>query len=1740
MNLSPNQAGAGVHSFEVNAHWWSRYVATLCAFVLASILAQAQPFTDNVGIGTATPDQSALLELSSNDKGFLISRLTQTERNAITLPATGLMIFNSTTNSFQYNIGTPVAPIWVSFLYIDIDGGSSSGNFWSLFGNDSIDRTIHYLGTNNPEPLIIKTDLTTRAVFTETGELEITTRTSIDGLLNLLGDTTSLMMDSDPGISGAPLVSRGAGTTPEWYTGLILEDESIQINTILQVNDSAKFAILPVFPLQFGSILVGDTNNIATPLTPGLEGSLFQIVNGTPRWLTPDQANFWSLEGNSGVAVTAFLGTTDANDLRIATDGTLRATFTAAGGFDIVVPTSVDGGLTLTGATSPLILDADAGVPGQILVSNGPGATPRYTDTLSLSRLEVTGTSLFRDTATFELLPVFPLDKNYLLLGDSTNTASPFPPGNDSTFLAIFNGEVLWFDLGLLLRNTAWIVGGNNGAASPIIGNLDTAGIRDLDVYAGGQSLMFLDGTEYDIDVRGPINLDGDAVEFRLNGDPGTVGQVLISQGAGATPRYTDSLTLSRLEVTGESFFRDTAHFDLFPNIPLQFGDLIVGDTNDRAIPMSPGLEGSVLQVFNGTPIWISPDEANYWSLQGNTGVAPTDFIGTNDANDFRIATDGSLRATFTAVGTFDIAVPTSIVGGLTLAGPSTPLVLDTDPGLAGQVLVSQGPGLTPRYTDSLSLLYLEVNGPSLFIDTATFNVLPKFPLDENFILVGNDQNIATPFLPGADSTFLAIIDGDVTWYDLKILLRNRAWLVGGNDTVSSSILGVRDPLSPILDLDLWANGESFLLLDAANQSINAKKSFSLDGANVELRLDGNAGLPGQLLVSNGPGLTPRYTDSLSLSYLEVTGESFFRDTAHFDVFMDFPLTFGDMIVGDTADKASILQPGLEGSALQIFNGTPVWISPDEASFWALTGNVGVTATDFLGTTDLNDLRIATDGTLRATFTGAGTFDIVAPTSIANSLTLVGQTSPLVLDATAGLPGQVLVSQGPGATPKYTDSLSLNYLELNGPSIFNDTATFNILPNLPLADQHLYVGTPEGWARPLAPGADSSFLGIIGGQVSWVDFSGLLSQEAWLVGGNDTATSAILGVTDPLAPIQDLDLYANSESFLFLDGAGQNINAKKTFNLDGADIEFRLNSDPGIAGQVMISQGPGITPRYTDSLTLSYLEVTGESFFRDTAHFDLFMDFPLPFGHMIVGDTADKANLLQPGLEGSALQIFNGTPVWITADQSNFWGLQGNTGIAPTDFIGTNDANDFRIATDGTLRATMTAGGLFDIAVPTNVTGAFTLVGPASPLVLDADAGTAGFVLISQGPGVTPQYTDSLRLRTITIEGESFFNDTATFNILPKMPLDLNYILVGNSLNLAEPKAPGSENSFLGIQGGNVEWVDLSDLLALDAWKVGGNDTVLSPILGINDPAAPILDVDLYAAGESFVLLDGTNQTIEIRKNMNLADVDVELRLNGDPGTAGHVLVSQGPGLTPRYTDSLTLSYLEVTGESFFRDTAHFDLFMDFPLPYGHLIVGDSADKAAVLQPGLEGSALQIFNGTPVWITADQSNFWGLQGNTGIAPTDFIGTNDANDFRIATNSALAVTIAAATQNVTVTTLSGAPINVPLVGDEGIVVADAAGTISKRDKSAIFALLGIQAGRYVNNTAATEFTVVINLPAGYTLDPVASITITPEVTSSVSAQPFIVAGSRTATTFSIGFPGGLDPGEAINYHVQNPF
>jgi len=96
--------------------------ATVDALLVKLTALNAKLFATStgVGVGTETPAATALFEILSTTQGFLPPRMTTTQRNAITSPAAGLMIYNTTTLSLEMYDGTS----WDTYLANIVDGGT--------------------------------------------------------------------------------------------------------------------------------------------------------------------------------------------------------------------------------------------------------------------------------------------------------------------------------------------------------------------------------------------------------------------------------------------------------------------------------------------------------------------------------------------------------------------------------------------------------------------------------------------------------------------------------------------------------------------------------------------------------------------------------------------------------------------------------------------------------------------------------------------------------------------------------------------------------------------------------------------------------------------------------------------------------------------------------------------------------------------------------------------------------------------------------------------------------------------------------------------------------------------------------------------------------------------------------------------------------------------------------------------------------------------------------------------------------------------------------------------------------------------------------------------------------------------------------------------------------------------------------------------------------------------------------
>ncbi len=112
--------------------------------------------TASIGINVPIPDNSAVLELSATNKGFLPPRIalkSTTDEVTIESPAIGLLVYNTAL------LGTGTTAVNPGYYYwngIQWNGLASSENTWNTSGNSGTSAITHFIGTTDNVDVVFK------------------------------------------------------------------------------------------------------------------------------------------------------------------------------------------------------------------------------------------------------------------------------------------------------------------------------------------------------------------------------------------------------------------------------------------------------------------------------------------------------------------------------------------------------------------------------------------------------------------------------------------------------------------------------------------------------------------------------------------------------------------------------------------------------------------------------------------------------------------------------------------------------------------------------------------------------------------------------------------------------------------------------------------------------------------------------------------------------------------------------------------------------------------------------------------------------------------------------------------------------------------------------------------------------------------------------------------------------------------------------------------------------------------------------------------------------------------------------------------------------------------------------------------------------------------------------------------------------------------------------------------------
>jgi hypothetical protein len=126
------------------------FLISACALIHSGVYAQKG---GNVGIGTTTPDNSAILDLSSNTKGLLLPRMSLQERTSISDPAKGLMVYQTNLISGLYIYdGTS----WSTIGNTEAKLTTAESTAWGTLGNAGLKEGESFIGTTDAVGLSFK------------------------------------------------------------------------------------------------------------------------------------------------------------------------------------------------------------------------------------------------------------------------------------------------------------------------------------------------------------------------------------------------------------------------------------------------------------------------------------------------------------------------------------------------------------------------------------------------------------------------------------------------------------------------------------------------------------------------------------------------------------------------------------------------------------------------------------------------------------------------------------------------------------------------------------------------------------------------------------------------------------------------------------------------------------------------------------------------------------------------------------------------------------------------------------------------------------------------------------------------------------------------------------------------------------------------------------------------------------------------------------------------------------------------------------------------------------------------------------------------------------------------------------------------------------------------------------------------------------------------------------------------
>lgn len=667
-------------------------------------------------------------------------------------------------------------------------------------------------------------------------------------------------------------------------------------------------------------IKLSDKGTIGTYITPSSmtvdnQGRITEITNGTPvsDWSTLPAVS-QIIAGNHPIT----------NCTGLLSDGYISIE-TSDPSKEIIIASQMrinDKPLILAGLHAPLHAvggTSVAGELGQVLSSQGDNNTPAWINSVnnitSGTNINVDSTNPLNPIINLNITQPVRLNNNPGTAGQIiTSAGSGLPPTwtdkpagaeNWSYYSAVSNVDMDNKDI-----NNCGDINFKSG------GRIETDNISGLIIEAPSGAITTkinnvnkLEVTEGNISTQVPLNMNQNAITNATNINCNPNQQLSLGTINNSVTIY-DSNNL--VEIRAENF-----SINSLPSAPTALTNIISYNPDTKRVYYQPKSTGIVESVNAGSNIFVNNNDIKNpivsLNITSDVNVGNHNLNNVNSINGIEVMniTSGETMNLSSTNGSIDCLSDVRILNKkLKLEGGTAPISLGNSEGTIGQVLTSQGTNSTPSWTTPTN--YIE--GNNIAIIPSGNDKLISLSVTNDILMnqkkITNASTIETSTIKPVYIEALA--PNTVVSFKNDISMNNnKIKAITNIDGINSLTIGDETFVNAGILIDKINGNQVYLYGKKLN--INMTE---------EIRLNGQPGLNGQILTSQGLNLPPIWTTPTSGSGVVqsvVGGTNINVDSSDIaNPIVNLSLTNGLLLDGDTGQEGELLMS--QGAGL-----TPIW-----------------------------------------------------------------------------------------------------------------------------------------------------------------------------------------------------------------------------------------------------------------------------------------------------------------------------------------------------------------------------------------------------------------------------------------------------------------------------------------------------------------------------------------------------------------------------------------------------------------------------------------------------------------------------------------------------------------------------------------------------------------------------------------------------------------------------------------------